>query len=997
MQKNKLAEHGRPPHLLAPRARRGQTAVCIALLGALAAACGVASPERVGVVSSELTGTDLTPAWTEIWDDTGRTKDEKVALTDADPNTRVEIPGLEDKIVYQLARPAVVTNYELTAQTIAAPDPQAWTLEGSPNGVDWTQLDAKSSQSFARGETKTFSVANSTQFLFVRLSVTAVNNPSLWKFYLAGFRVGGTLSTGTLPSAPVVGAATVSGNSISFSWTATNATSYRVRRYASDGEISDEIPVTSTSYTDTSVRAGMAYSYTVQALNGTLRGGFVASKGTARVPGGPSGLKDLTALATAPTIADWQHPSWPASNVTDSFITSKWYATETHATSSLIQVIGPDAVVKQYTLTSANDYPKRDPKSWVLEGSNVDTDSSWVQIDTRPNRVFSARRQTLTFDCSSNTTAYRRYRLRITANAGAPDLQLSEWRLFGTTSAVLGLPPKPTGLAVEALSNDQLKLTLPTRATLQNPETGYIIERATDLAFSRNLVTRTVGPATADVVGDWFEYRAVNLTPGTTYYFRMKAQNAAGTSAYSDTVAQLTKNDPPPAAGAWQENGWYTPPHRGVLSPVFNDSNIRVYQDQRITPALTPSSISWITPALSEGWSYIKTTYPVFSGSSLYVLLDPSTDALGDTYGAAGVLHSTDPSTTYRKGIFTMSGKWTTPGYSYASWSLPSLIHEMNHAVEYENNEIIGSPSYPIWGDSHWGEIFMYDVYQHLATVPATQVTQANASELLSTWWDALDGIGVRWLQDWYSPLYNGTLGNTGASQKGAAFLAKYFRLLSQSFPKAGNRYARDLNLGEYINFCSGAAGVDLTNAARTVFRFERRPEAALQLEAAKRDFPEITALYSSSCSAESDAAFCARLSASCGSLSGSDNCGNARSVTSCGSCTSPQSCGGGGTANVCGGGGGTTPCASLCSSPVVFAGPGYYSGSLGVNATCHQTSANLGGVVCGNFDASRTFRINDVAVNCNNPPIALPAKRNGGYCFQASAGTPSYSYFQTY
>jgi hypothetical protein len=56
-----------------------------------------------------------------------------------------------------------------------------------------------------------------------------------------------------------------------------------------------------------------------------------------------------------------------------------------------------------------------------------------------------------------------------------------------------------------------------------------------------------------------------------------------------------------------------------------------------------------------------------------------------------------------------------------------------------------------------------------------------------------------------------------------------------------------------------------------------------------------------STCTAETDAAFCARLSKNCGQVTGSDNCGQTRTVSSCGVCQSPQTCGGGGTSNVCG------------------------------------------------------------------------------------------------
>jgi hypothetical protein len=54
-------------------------------------------------------------------------------------------------------------------------------------------------------------------------------------------------------------------------------------------------------------------------------------------------------------------------------------------------------------------------------------------------------------------------------------------------------------------------------------------------------------------------------------------------------------------------------------------------------------------------------------------------------------------------------------------------------------------------------------------------------------------------------------------------------------------------------------------------------------------------------CTPETNAAFCSRLGASCGQVSGTDNCGQARTVTTCGTCASPETCGGGGTPNVCG------------------------------------------------------------------------------------------------
>lgn len=86
------------------------------------------------------------------------------------------------------------------------------------------------------------------------------------------------------------------------------------------------------------------------------------------------------------------------------------------------------AKITQYTITSGNDEPQRDPRAWQLEAS-VDG-IFWTGIDSRSNEVFSARFQSKTFSITNNT-AYRFYRLNITENSGAGILQLAELGLYG--------------------------------------------------------------------------------------------------------------------------------------------------------------------------------------------------------------------------------------------------------------------------------------------------------------------------------------------------------------------------------------------------------------------------------------------------------------------------------------------------------------------------------------------------------------------------------------
>jgi hypothetical protein len=91
---------------------------------------------------------------------------------------------------------------------------------------------------------------------------------------------------------------------------------------------------------------------------------------------------------------------------------------------------------------------------------------------------------------------------------------------------------------------------------------------------------------------------------------------------------------------------------------------------------------------------------------------------------------------------------------------------------------------------------------------------------------------------------------------------------------------------------------------------------------------------------------------------------------------------------------GGSNPCASLCTSPVVFTSQNYQSGNLGTGATCHETTASIAGGNCSNL-SSRTIKVNNTTVSCNG--WTMPAKRNGGYCIQVSAGSPSYTSFATW
>lgn len=120
------------------------------------------------------------------------------------------------------------------------------------------------------------------------------------------------------------------------------------------------------------------------------------------------------------------------------------------------------------------------------------------------------------------------------------------------------------------------------------------------------------------------------------------------------------------------------------------------------------------------------------------------------------------------------------------------------------------------------------------------------------------------------------------------------------------------------------------------------------------------------------------------------------------GGTTSRGGAGGGaaGAAGAAGAGGSaaaTGPCAGLCRDPVGISLP-HASMSLGSDATCQEGKGSIDGGNCGNFVAPRTFKVNGVTEPCDTTNwTTIPPRRNGGYCFQASAGSHSFAYFTTF
>lgn len=87
-------------------------------------------------------------------------------------------------------------------------------------------------------------------------------------------------------------------------------------------------------------------------------------------------------------------------------------------------------VVTEYSITSANDAPERDPKKWALKGSA--DGENWVVLDKQKEQSFSERGETKSYTFE-NDAEYRHYRIEMSNNSG-DILQVADVILYGTLS-----------------------------------------------------------------------------------------------------------------------------------------------------------------------------------------------------------------------------------------------------------------------------------------------------------------------------------------------------------------------------------------------------------------------------------------------------------------------------------------------------------------------------------------------------------------------------------
>jgi hypothetical protein len=313
-----------------------------------------------------------------------------------------------------------------------------------------------------------------------------------------------------------------------------------------------------------------------------------------------------------------------------------------------------------------------------------------------------------------------------------------------------------------------------------------------------------------------------------TLAIAMAATLFAGCSKKTTAPATTTPDPSIEPAGApaltWKEH-WFE--HVQELGRISYDTSIVIYYDKDVR-----RDITWPKTYLAQAWNYTKKNYGSFGPDSrLYAIFHSG------KYSGGHPSTYMDESHDYHNVIDCGSGD-INAWVSGKGNDIDLTTHEIGHIVEGASKGVHNSPAFPIWHDSKWMEIYQYDVY--LGLNRNEDAVRWNNMMLQTS--DDFPRPGTHWFRDWFLPIYT-NYGKTKVLNGFFVTLAKYFPKRTfnngkQTYPE----YTRDMNMGEFIHFWSGAANADLKELAISAFgeKDEQGNDWVAQLEQAKKDFPDI-------------------------------------------------------------------------------------------------------------------------------------------------------------
>ena len=303
-----------------------------------------------------------------------------------------------------------------------------WTMLGSNDGVTWDVLDTRTNEhAWGSPETRTYSCAvATTAYRFFRLNSTDhaatvdggdARFTEVDELHLVGVpsSTGATPQTITFPAI-----ASHIANDPSFVLTATSDSGLAVAYAVASG------PATVSGNTVTLTGAGTVTVEAFQPGNGTYAGATPVGMSfsvTAPVEIGPNDLTSNT--SHPPFVASGFNEYNAACGAFQGPGGSDWLSTQLPA---WLQIdIGTAKVLGRYLIKGGN--AGRTPKTWAMLGSN--DGAVWDVLDTRTNEVGWSDGDSRLYTCAVVTTAYRYFRINITAEQGTENIaQINQLALY---------------------------------------------------------------------------------------------------------------------------------------------------------------------------------------------------------------------------------------------------------------------------------------------------------------------------------------------------------------------------------------------------------------------------------------------------------------------------------------------------------------------------------------------------------------------------------------